>query len=194
MARRGADDVRRNDQPRAVHDTGLDRVAQVDGRELRIHAAQVAQRREAMAHVLASDREAGQRLRRRGPQRLDREVSGVHREMDMGVDEPRADGALGKVHHLGVVRPRHRGADLGDAAVADKDLRRPGELVADPVEGRAADQHGRAHAPVPSRPFSAAAVIVWTPVDSVGSMTGANFGLWLVGTSSATRPACSARW
>jgi len=37
---------------------------------------------------------------------------------------------------------------------------------------------------------SATQIMVCTPVSKVGWRTGANAGLWLVGMSSATRPAC----
>src|SRR4051812_5842326 len=41
----------------------------------------------------------------------------------------------------------------------------------------------------------AATVMARTPVSRVGWMTGANLGLWLVGMSSATRPAsCAVRY
>lgn len=46
---------------------------------------------------------------------------------------------------------------------------------------------------VPRNASSVAVTMASIPVSSVGWMTGANRGLWLVGMSSAMRPACSAR-
>jgi len=48
----------------------------------RIHAAQVAQRGKAVAHVLAGEAERLQGLGRGGLERLLREVPGLHREVD----------------------------------------------------------------------------------------------------------------
>lgn len=84
-----------DDQPWAVHEPCVDGVAQVDGREFRVHAAEVAQRREAIAQVLAREAQTLQRLGGRGLERLLREGGGVHRQVHVRVDEPWADRALG---------------------------------------------------------------------------------------------------
>ena len=94
MAGGGADDVRGDDQPRALHESSVEGVAEVDGRELRIHAAEVAQRRKAIAQILAGEAEPLQRLGRRGLERLLSQIGGVHRQVDVSVDEPRTDRAL----------------------------------------------------------------------------------------------------
>ena len=96
----GAEDVPGDHQPGPLDQPGVQGVAQVDGRELRVHGAQVAQRREAVPQVLLRQAEAGQRLGRRGRQRLPGQVGRVHRQVHVGVDEPRADRALGQVDHL----------------------------------------------------------------------------------------------
>ena len=69
-------------------------VAQVDGREFRVHAAEVAQCREAIAQVLAREAQPLERLGGRGLERLLGEVRRVHREVNVSVDEPWADRAL----------------------------------------------------------------------------------------------------
>jgi len=83
-----------------VHQPSVDSIAQVNGRELRIQAAQVAQRREAIAEILAGQGETGERLGRRRLQRLLGEVGGVHRQVHMGVDESGADRTLGQADQL----------------------------------------------------------------------------------------------
>ena len=118
----GAEHVSGDDQARSVHHPGRNGVAQVDRGELRIHAAQVAQRGEAEVEIPAGQREPVERLGGRGLQRLPSKVSGVHGQVDMGVDEPGADRAIGQVDHVGAVGPPERPAHLHDHAVAHGDL------------------------------------------------------------------------
>lgn len=122
-----------HDEPGAGDEAAVDRVAQVDRRELRIHAAEVAQRREAMAQVLVREREPGERLGRRRPQRLHRERAGVHGQVDVGVDEPGADRPVGQVDDHGV-RAAHRRAHLGDDPVVHPHLGVAGQLTRHTIE------------------------------------------------------------
>jgi DNA-binding transcriptional regulator YdaS (Cro superfamily) len=62
--------VRGDQKPWPLHEAGVQGVAQVDGRELGIHAAQIAQGGEAVAHVLAREAERLERLGRGGLKRL----------------------------------------------------------------------------------------------------------------------------
>ena len=122
MAGAGADDMRGDEEPRPFDKAGIKRVAQIDRRQFRIDAAEVAQGREAVAHVFAGEAQPFERLGRGRLERLQGEVRGVHREVDMGVDEPGADCSLGKVDDLDIVGAAHRAAHLHDSTVAHKNL------------------------------------------------------------------------
>lgn len=87
-------------EPWPLDEAGVDCIAQVDGRELGVHAAQVTQGGEAEAHVLASQAEAFERFSCGGVKCLRDKVGGVHRQVDVRIDEPGGDRALGEIDHL----------------------------------------------------------------------------------------------
>jgi hypothetical protein len=85
--------------------------AQVDGRELGVHAAEVAQRREAIAQIFAGQAEPLECLGGRGFERLLGQVRRVHGQVHVGVDEPRTDRAFRQVDASSNTAPhQHRRA------------------------------------------------------------------------------------
>jgi hypothetical protein len=101
VAGAGAENVRSNEQPRSFYSARIEPVAQVNRRPVWIDTAEVAQRGEAILHVLAGDLQPDQRLGSGRLKRLEGEVPGVHREVHMGVDEPGTHCALGEVDQAG---------------------------------------------------------------------------------------------
>ncbi len=122
MAGARADDMRGNEKPRSFHKTGIERVAQIDRRPFRIDAAEIAQGRKAVVHVFAGEAQPLKRFGRGRLERLQREVRGVHREMDMGVDESGAHRPLGEIDHPCAGRSAHRALDLRNPVVLDENL------------------------------------------------------------------------
>ncbi len=99
-----ADNVRRNEEPRSLHQARIECIAQIDCRPFWIDAAEIAQGRETVAHVLPGDAQTLERFGRGRLERLCRQIAGIHREMDMGVDEARAHCSIGEVDDLGARR------------------------------------------------------------------------------------------
>ena len=100
MTRTRADNVSRNDDPGPLHDSGVDCVSKVDGRPVRIGAAQIAQRREPIAHVFAREAQSFQRLACRGFESLPGEIGSIHSEVNMSVDESGLTVLIRKVDYF----------------------------------------------------------------------------------------------
>ena len=97
--------VRRNEEPRSLYQARIERIAQIDCRPFRIDATEIAQGRETVVHVLLGDTKPLERFGRGGLEGLRRQIPGIHREMDMGVDETRGHRSIGEVDNLGAGRP-----------------------------------------------------------------------------------------
>ena len=75
--------MRGDEEPRSFYKAGSERVAQIDRRPFLIDAAEIAQGRDAVIHVFARETQAIERLGSGRLERLQREVRGIHRKVDM---------------------------------------------------------------------------------------------------------------
>jgi hypothetical protein len=104
------------------------------GRSFRIQRAHVAQRREAVAHVLLRIVEARKRLGRRALKRLPSEIQAVDPEMDVSVDEPGRYRAVAQIENFRSAGTADRVRHFGNSVVFDKDFRRSAYGVAQAIE------------------------------------------------------------
>jgi len=81
----------------------------------------------------------------------ERDVRGVHREMDMGVDESGAHRPPGEINHPCAGRSPHRRRDLRNPIILDENLRRTSQGVGDAIEDIAAHQNECIHLNASSR-------------------------------------------
>ena len=125
------------------------------------------------------------------------QVAPVTERLRRDADQQVADGAAGDAHHHGQHDRSEQIELLAHAghAAAEAEHERPHQ-VEDEQQGRieSGQQRRGRHRRVRGYGASQAQLAVTsvsTPVSSVGWMTGANFGLWFVG-SSLSRPSRSA--